>query len=110
MTPKNESGNPNHDPSANPEVAIDSGVVVFSGAATQALTSLAHSETFKGCTSQGVAGGASALRLELYSDLLLALRTGGATGESAEGAYRWRVCSCRLGHVIQSINLCQPSS
>ncbi|CAM9823165.1 unnamed protein product, partial [Ectocarpus sp. 13 AM-2016] len=57
-------------------VAIDSGVVVFSGAATQALTSLAHSETFKGCTSRGVAGGASALRLELYSDLLLALRTG----------------------------------
>ncbi|CAN0559410.1 unnamed protein product, partial [Ectocarpus sp. 12 AP-2014] len=73
VTPKNESGNPNDDPIANPEVAIDSGVVVFSGAATRALTSLALSETFKGCTSRGVAGGASALRLELYSDLLLAL-------------------------------------
>ncbi|CAB1121170.1 FK/GFPP [Ectocarpus sp. CCAP 1310/34] len=85
VTPNNESGNPNHDPNANPEVAIDSGVVVFSGAATWALTSLALSETFKGCTSRGVAGGASALRLELYSDILLALRTGGATGESAEG-------------------------
>ncbi|CAN0345900.1 unnamed protein product, partial [Ectocarpus sp. 12 AP-2014] len=85
VTPKNESGNANRDPSADPEVAIDSGVVVFSGAATRALTSLAHSEAFKGCTSRGVAGGASALRLELYSDLLLALRTGGATGESAEG-------------------------
>ncbi|CAN0024648.1 unnamed protein product, partial [Ectocarpus fasciculatus] len=84
-TPKTESGNLSHDPSANPEVAIDSGVVVFSGAAAQALTSLAHSEAFKGCTSRGVAGGASALRLELYSDLLLALRTGGAAGESAEG-------------------------
>lgn len=59
-------------------MAIDSGVVVFSGEATGALAKLAYSETFKGCTARGVAGGASALRLELYSDLLLALKTGSA--------------------------------
>ena len=69
---ENGSGNP------APEVAIDSGVVVFSGPATVALRSLACSDTFKGCTARGVAGGAAALRLELYSDLLLALKTGSA--------------------------------
>ncbi|CAN0144795.1 unnamed protein product, partial [Hapterophycus canaliculatus] len=67
------------------EVAIDSGVVVFSGAATGALATLAYSETFKGCTARGVAEGASALRLELYSDLLLALKTGAGAGQDAEG-------------------------
>lgn len=66
-----------------PEVAIDSGVVVFSGEATSALARLAYSETFKGCTARGVAEGVSALRLELYSDLLLALKTGAE--ESEEG-------------------------
>lgn len=70
---------PGPGPSA-PEVAIDSGVVVFSGEATSALSRLAYSETFKGCTARGVAEGASALRLELYSDLLLALKTGAAAG------------------------------
>lgn len=77
-TPGNDSETP------RPEVAIDSGVVVFSGAATSALAGLAYSETFKGCTARGVAKGASALRLELYSDLLLALKTGGAA-EDTEG-------------------------
>ena len=72
---------PGPGPSA-PEVAIDSGVVVFSGEATLALARLAYSETFKGCTARGVAEGASALRLELYSDLLLALKTGAAAGVS----------------------------
>lgn len=65
---------------AQPEVAIDTGVVVFSGAATAALVRMASSEPFKGCTSRGVEEGATALRLELYSDLLLALRTD-ATGD-----------------------------
>lgn len=73
------SGNP------APEVAIDSGVVVFSGAATVALRGLAVSDTFKGCTARGVAGGAAALRLELYSDLLLALKTGSA--QEDDGAH-----------------------
>lgn len=59
--------------------------MVFSGEATLALAQLAYSETFKGCTARGVAEGASALRLELYSDLLLALKTG-APGGDAEGA------------------------
>lgn len=83
-TPENGSGNP------KPEVAIDSGVVVFAGAATWALARLAYSETFKGCTARGVAQGACALRLELYSDLLLALKTG-APGEEVEGTryLRW---------------------
>lgn len=81
-TAESSPGNPETSP---PEVAIDSGVVVFSGAATAALTTLAYSETFKGCTARGVAEGATALRLELYSDLLLALKTGSAAGKDAEG-------------------------
>lgn len=68
--PPQGAGNP------RPEVAVDSGVVVFSGQATAALARLAVSDTFRGCTARGVAAGASALRLELYSDLLLALKTG----------------------------------
>lgn len=74
--------------SSHPEVAIDSGVVVFSAAATAALAGLAYSEMFRGCTARGVAGGAAALRLELYSDLLLALKT----GATSEGASCVRTC------------------
>lgn len=70
-------------------MAIDTGVVVFSGTATAALVRLATSEAFKGCTARGVADGATALRLELYSDLLLALRT----EESAGGEGRVAVWS-----------------
>eukprot|EP00903_Cladosiphon_okamuranus_P018207 g16748.t1 len=80
-------------PSA-PEVAIDSGVVVFSGEATSALARLAYSDTFKGCTARGVAEGASALRLELYSDLLLALKTGAAAGGSEEGGLDTYLAGC----------------
>lgn len=69
-----------------PEVAIDTGVVVFSGKATAALVRMASSEPFKGCTSRGVEEGAAALRLELYSDLLLALRTD-ATGDEGLGLH-----------------------
>lgn len=80
------------------EVAIDSGVVVFSGPATIALRGLAFSDAFKGCTARGVAAGAAALRLELYSDLLLALKTGSA--EQDDGAerimLRRRICVVQL--------------
>lgn len=80
-----ESGPESRNPTLSaPEVAVDSGVVVFSGEATSALAKLAYSETLKGCTARGVAEGASPLRLELYSDLLLALETG--AGDSGEGA------------------------
>lgn len=58
-----------------PDVAIDTGVVLFTGKARDALVKLASSDTFKGCTSRGVEDGAAALRLELYLDLLLALKT-----------------------------------
>lgn len=71
---------------SRPEVAVDSGVVVFSGQATAALARLAVSETFRGCTARGVAEGAPALRLELYSDLLLALKTG--SGENGGACCR----------------------
>lgn len=86
--PRGENSAP---PPSAPEVAIDSGVVVFSGEATSALAGLAYSETFEGCTARGVAKGAPALRLELYSDLLLALKTGaGGATESEEGTYTRR--------------------
>lgn len=69
-------------------------MVVFSGEATSALARLAYSETFKGCTARGVADGASALRLELYSDLLLALKTGAAGG--SEGGVARPLVYCLL--------------
>lgn len=59
---------------SSPQVAVDSGVVVFRGRVTEALAKLAGSEALRGCTSRGVADGVEALRLELYSDLLFALQ------------------------------------
>lgn len=50
-------------------------MVAFKGRVTEAIAKLARSEAFRGCTTRGVAAGVKALRLELYSDLLLALET-----------------------------------
>jgi fucokinase len=70
-------------------VAVDTGVVVFSSAAATALQQLACSPTFAGCCSSSThaealqpAAAAQPLRLELYADIMLALRTGAATGSS----------------------------
>lgn len=86
QAPKDPPGTP------APEVAIDSGVVVFSGEATVALAGLAASDAFKGCTANGVAEGIPALRLELYSDLLLALRTGSSGGDEGDDTKRCLAC------------------
>eukprot|EP00953_Heterococcus_sp_UTEX-ZZ885_P028127 15012-Heterococcus_DN1.PRE.2 len=72
-------------------VAIDTGVVVFSGAAATALQQLACSPAFAGCCSSAIdaqtsqAAAAQPLRLELYADIMLALRTGTANSSSING-------------------------
>jgi fucokinase len=72
-------------------VAVDTGVVVFSDAAATALQQLACSPAFAGCCSssmhteesQTAAAAVQPLRLELYADVMLALRTGTAHSSSS---------------------------
>jgi fucokinase len=73
-------------------VAVDTGVVVFSGAAVTALQQLACSPTFAGCCSSAIdaqktqAASVQPLRLELYADIMLALRTGTANSSSSDSS------------------------
>ncbi|CAM9336812.1 unnamed protein product, partial [Choristocarpus tenellus] len=57
------------------EVAVDTGVVIFEGDVVSTLLSLARAPMINGCTTRGIAKGTTPLRLELYSDIMLALTT-----------------------------------
>ncbi|CAM9708713.1 unnamed protein product [Chrysoparadoxa australica] len=59
---------------------IDTGIVVFGPLAASKLLKLAQSCSFNGCCSHGAIEGIPPLRLELYSDLLLACRMGHGDG------------------------------
>ena len=61
-------------------VLIDSGVIFFSGEATSILLDLAHTDPLDSCTYQGLDCGRPALRVELYSDIMMAM--GGGLGLS----------------------------
>ena len=54
-------------------VLVDSGVVAFDGAASAALRALAAAPPLDGATATGAARGAPSIRVELYSDILLAV-------------------------------------
>ncbi|CAM9220965.1 unnamed protein product [Discosporangium mesarthrocarpum] len=58
------------------DVAVDTGVVLFEGEAASTLVQLAKSPLLRGCTTRGATEGVPPLRLELYSDIMLALNTG----------------------------------
>ena len=65
-------------------VWLDSGVVWFAPSAVHAIVSLARAGgPLAACTYFGVDGGLPALRVELYSDMLLALNDGMGTLASA---------------------------
>ena len=61
---------------ADGTVLIDSGVVYFSPSATGTLLALAEAAPLDCCTYRGVDMGRSALRIELYSDMMMALDGG----------------------------------
>jgi hypothetical protein len=55
-------------------VRVDTGVVYLSPGPTEALWQLLEQEPFTACTLRGVSAGQPPLRLELYSDMMCALK------------------------------------
>ena len=63
----------------------------FAPDTTETLVQLLERAPFTGCTTKGVLSGAPPLRLELYSDMLLALRYARQAIQCTRGQRRPRI-------------------